>query len=503
MSLETELIDVDYFADDFADVGETTDLTPHHNVVLEPPIESHGQQLYHTSDVFPDNAIDEFVSSDCYVELDNAAIASTSAYVHQNPAECCSLTDQPIALEHQTVQTVGYDQHYQEYQTLETIAQPQFHDFASYHVDPSESLIQCHECFGCFEDIVDFHAHIEFCIINALEFAVRNLYHQQTGIVQEAPECSFVYTENEYNEMEPPPMLEQMEPFPLSPESFDHSNSSTSGNFIVATVASKGAPNQFVYNPNIQQTYYEDLSFLDPIIDDFNITTYSPVVPQNPQFQNERMQESQFIDDGACPSNYREVHNREISELGNYFSGFISVQLPSIWKGSDVTRWRFPIRPKRIQQKSKSAVVKQMDADLFVFMDPSTPQVVASSRAAKVPRIERLESLVEEVEESDTIKLTPIDGPILKPSTKMKCPVCKVELYRHNYVVHYRIHSGELPYQCLWCDKRYRTSSGRKIHHRLHTGDRPYKCKYCVYATVTKRNLDRHVHNAHRKELDV
>ncbi|PAV56705.1 hypothetical protein WR25_04982 isoform B [Diploscapter pachys] len=88
---------------------------------------------------------------------------------------------------------------------------------------------------------------------------------------------------------------------------------------------------------------------------------------------------------------------------------------------------------------------------------------------------------------------------LLKEPTrkKMTCPICHLELYRHNFAAHYRIHTNELPYACMYCDKRFRTSSTLKVHHRAHTGDKPYKCKNCDYSTVTKKNLDRHFQNRH------
>ncbi|KAL4003490.1 Zinc-finger double domain family protein [Acanthocheilonema viteae] len=83
---------------------------------------------------------------------------------------------------------------------------------------------------------------------------------------------------------------------------------------------------------------------------------------------------------------------------------------------------------------------------------------------------------------------------------KMECPTCGLVLYRHNFGTHYRIHTGELPFVCTYCQKRFRTTSALKVHIRAHTGEKPYSCPKCSYCCITKRNLDRHIINNHVRE---
>jgi KRAB domain-containing zinc finger protein len=59
-------------------------------------------------------------------------------------------------------------------------------------------------------------------------------------------------------------------------------------------------------------------------------------------------------------------------------------------------------------------------------------------------------------------------------------------------VVHRRTHTGETPYECNICNKRFSQSSHLGIHKRLHTGDKPYECDVCKKAFSRKHHLNYH-----------
>nr|CAD2169777.1 unnamed protein product [Meloidogyne enterolobii] len=82
---------------------------------------------------------------------------------------------------------------------------------------------------------------------------------------------------------------------------------------------------------------------------------------------------------------------------------------------------------------------------------------------------------------------------------RVQCNLCGRKLFQHNLAVHNRIHTGEMPFNCEFCFRPFRTKSALNVHFRSHTGERPYNCPFCCYACITKPNLKRHITNKHDK----
>lgn len=85
------------------------------------------------------------------------------------------------------------------------------------------------------------------------------------------------------------------------------------------------------------------------------------------------------------------------------------------------------------------------------------------------------------------------------PGGELSCPSCNyTTFYSTNMKRHIMFkHTGEKPFKCNLCDKRFTVKEHLQRHIRTHTGEKPYQCPICLKSFTQKGTLNVHLFSVH------
>jgi len=69
--------------------------------------------------------------------------------------------------------------------------------------------------------------------------------------------------------------------------------------------------------------------------------------------------------------------------------------------------------------------------------------------------------------------------------------------YKKEKTEHEYVHTGDKPFACIYCGKKWKNKTALKRHMYTHTGEKPYECNWCEKRYTQSTLLKSHCEKTH------
>ena len=193
----------------------------------------------------------------------------------------------------------------------------------------------------------------------------------------------------------------------------------------------------------------------------------------------------------AIQKNYSKGNAFDNNEEIQSETGLINIQSDELNSANDVNNFSNEMEDNKSESEEELSkniqLVEAFKGQLYTFVGGnSNRQYNSDSSNQSLDCDKGFDQSKKQETPSETIK-------IISGELPFECKTCNKRFkLKHHLKDHERIHTGEVPFKCKICSKRFKQIGHLKQHEIIHTGEFPYECKACKKRFNQISNLKRH-----------